>query len=548
MLGILLANAGHVSAGVTSLFALLLVGLIVCLAFEEKLHAKKSVIAGTFAIVCLLLGAIFDILPFQEVVVGSESIRITPALEEMLEEQAALDHEAADGSDPSHSPDSHETDGHETDGHESDSPATSDDADSTAPAAAAAAAEEEEEEEEEDQPDEAHLGGAEISMPVYIPAIDWGVIAIILGSSLFVDVTSKSGLFTWIAIKVTMASKGDPWMLLAAYGVMTVVFSAVLNNVTAMIIVGSLTAVSLERLNRSNLLLGFLLVEGLLTNIGGLLTLISSVPNIIVGTAAGISFVRFFVVSAPFVVVATIATIWMGAKVFNITGLKTDEERKEAAELVAGFDENDGIESKSFFWFGAIMLVLFIITIATTSVLPYIQDLEMGFVALSFAGIMLLKYKSTADQFYKALDWDLLGFFMALFVVINVMEHAAVLDTIGIGLAKVIALPGVLGPGLILIASAVFSSVTDNIPLAAMLAKILSSLGTPADSPLWWSVVFGANLGGNITPIGSASTLVAVTIIHRHKLPLSFAGFVRAALPFALMQLTIATIYVLAFL
>ena len=463
MTSILLANTAHVSSGITMLFGALLVGLILCLAFEEKLHAKKSVIAGTFAIVCLLLGAICGILPFEDA-------------------------------------------------------------------------------------EHVHIGGHDISMPIYIPAIDWGVIAIILGSSLFVDVTSKSGLFTWIAIKVTKASGGDPWKLLAAYGIMTVVFSAVLNNVTAMIIVGSLTAVSLERLNRTPMLLGFLLVEGLLTNIGGLLTLISSVPNIIVGTAAGISFAKFFIVSAPYVVVATAVTIWMGAKVFKITGLKTDEERKEAAELVSGFDENDGIESNSFFWFGAIMLGLFIVTIATTSVLPYIQDLEMGFVALAFAGIMLLRYKSSVDQFYRALDWDLLGFFMALFVVINVMEHAAVLQAIGVVLEKITSLGDTVGPGLFLAFSAIFSSVTDNIPLAAMLAKILAALDPPAQDSLWWAVVFGANLGGNITPIGSASTLVAVTIIHRNKIPLSFAGFVKVAVPFALVQLALATVYVLVFL
>lgn len=502
MTGIVLANVAEVPRGVTLLFAAILVGLVSCLAFEEKLHAKKSVIAGTFAIISLLLGSICGILPFQEVVVGSHLVDST------LHEVSGDEHAGADGV----------HDGDETP------------------------------EDAETHEDPVHVGGHSIKMPVYIPAIDWGVIAIILGSSLFVDVTSKSGLFTWIAIKVTKASAGDPWMLLAFYGVMTVVFSAVLNNVTAMIIVGSLTAVSLDRLNRSNMLLGFLLVEGLLTNIGGLLTLISSVPNIIVGTEANISFGRFFVVAAPYVFVATIATIFYGAKVFGIKRLANDTERAEAAELVSGFDENDGIESPSFFWFGAIMLGLFIATIATTSVLPYISELGMGFVAMAFAGIMLLRFKSSADQLYKALDWDLLGFFMALFVVINVMEHAAVLETIGFGLQKVIALPGSLGPGLILVASAVFSSVTDNIPLAAMLAKILGSLGTAPDSPLWWSVIFGANLGGNITPIGSASTLVAVTIIHRHKLPLSFAGFVKVALPFAIMQLILAAIYVLIFL
>ena len=227
----------HVSSWVTALFAALLVGLILCLAMEEKLHAKKSVIAGLFAVVCLLLGAAFKLLPFGAVVVG----------------------------------------------------------------------------------------GHEIRMPVYIPAIDWSVIAIIFGSSLFVDVTSRSGLFTWIAIKVTKASRGDPLLLLISYGVMTVVFSAVLNNVTAMIIVGSLTVVSLEKLGQRERLLGFLLIEGLLTNIGGLLTLVSSVPNIIIGTAAEISFVTFFLKASPFVVVATAVTIWMGARLFDVRRLANEQ-------------------------------------------------------------------------------------------------------------------------------------------------------------------------------------------------------------------------------
>ena len=153
-------DVAQVPLGVSLLFMALLVAMILCLALEEKLHAKKSVIVGFFAVVTLFLGAAFDLLPFGSVMVG----------------------------------------------------------------------------------------GHEIDLPVYVPAINWNVIAIILGSSLFVDVTSRSGLFTWIAIKLTRASAGDPLKLLVYYGVMTVVFSAVLNNVTAMIIVGSLTGVSLKRL------------------------------------------------------------------------------------------------------------------------------------------------------------------------------------------------------------------------------------------------------------------------------------------------------------
>ena len=460
------AQQGHdvaqVPVGVTLLFTVLLMAMILCLALEEKLHAKKSVIVGIFAVVALLLGAAFDLLPFGSVLVG----------------------------------------------------------------------------------------GHEIDLPVYVPAIDWNVIAIILGSSLFVDVTSRSGLFTWIAITLTKTSGGDPLKLLVYYGVMTVVFSAVLNNVTAMIIVGSLTGVSLNRLARSNLLLGFLITEGLLTNVGGLLTLISSVPNIIVGTAAGISFIRFFVVAGPFVLVATLVTLWLGARVFNVRRLVTSEEREQAARLVAGFDERDGIESQAFFWFGTAMLIAFIAVIATTSVLPLIQDLGMGYVAITFGVIMLLRFKAIADKFYQAIDWDLLGFFAALFVVINVMEHALVLELIGKGLAHVIGLGDTLGAGLIVVLGATVSSVTDNIPLAAMLAKILTAhptIGSDPDSPFWWAVVFGANLGGNLTPIGSASTLVAVTIIHKYELNLSFVGFVKRAFPFAVVQILLAVAYIVLF-
>jgi Na+/H+ antiporter NhaD/arsenite permease-like protein len=447
----------EISAYTTALFAGLLTLMILGLALEEKVHAKKSVIVGVFAMATLLLATAFGLVHREPV--------------EVL--------------------------------------------------------------------------GHTVSLPVYIPGVDWEVIAIILGSSIFVDVTSKSGLFTWIAIRLTKASGGDPLRLLVFYGAMTVVFSAVLNNVTAMIIVGTLSAVSLGKLGRPDKLLGFLLIEGLLTNVGGLLTLISSVPNIIVGNAAGISFVEFFIKASPYVLVATTVTIWMGAKFFRIEPLTSDEARAEAAALVAGFDENDGIESRGFFWFGATMTGLFITAMATASVTPWISELGLGYVALAFAAIALTRFKATADQFYRAIDWDLLAFFGCLFIVINMMEHALVLEAIGHLLAPVMAMGDMAGPGTLLFASATASSVTDNIPLAAMLAKILGGMNLPADSSFWWAVIFGANLGGNITPIGSASTLVAVTIIHKNKLPMSFASFVKVAIPFAGAQLALAVAYVL---
>ena len=453
--------AGHdVSLATTLVFVGLLIAMVMSLAFEEKLHAKKSVIVGVFAVVSLLLGGLMGLLPFSSM--------------------------------------------------------------------------------------DLHVGDADVHLPVYIPAIDWGVVSIILGSSLFVDVTAKSGLFTWIALRLTKLSQGDPLILLIAYGSMTVVFSAVLNNVTAMIIVGSLTGVSLNRLGLMDKLLGFLLVEAFLTNVGGLLTLISSVPNIIVGNTAGISFVDFFITAAPYVTLATAVSIAMGAKLFGIHRLAGAEAQAEAARLVAGFDENDGIESAFLFWFGGLSLVAFIVLIASASIPDtLLNDLGMGYVAISFAILALVQHKASADRFYREIDWDLLGFFAALFIVINVMEHAQVLHLIGRALTPILNLGETAGPSVLLVASAVASSVTDNIPLAAMLAKILGGLELTRDSPYWWAVILGANLGGNITPIGSASTLVAVTIIHKSGIPLSFVAFVKKALPYAAVQLVLAVGYLL---
>jgi Na+/H+ antiporter NhaD/arsenite permease-like protein len=171
----------------------------------------------------------------------------------------------------------------------------------------------------------------------------------------------------------------------------------------------------------------------------------------------------------------------------------------------------------------------------------------MGYVALAFAFAMLVRFKSTAHEKYAALDWDLLFFFSTLFIVVEVMAFAGVLDVIGGGIEQLVALGGTGGPMALLAAAALASSVTDNIPLAAVLAEILHDLPTIDDQPnLWWSVILGANLGGNITPIGSASTVVGMTIMHKAKLDISFVGFMKKAAPFAVVHIALACIYVLA--
>jgi Na+/H+ antiporter NhaD/arsenite permease-like protein len=388
-----------------------------------------------------------------------------------------------------------------------------------------------------------HDSGGHGHPPFYAYVVDWSTIGVIIGTSIFVEIASRSGIFTWSALKLTKMSKGDPYRLLVLYSVLTVLFSAFLNNVTAMIIVGSLTVVSCQRLELK--VLPYLFIEGLLTNVGGLLTLISSIPNIIVGNTAGISFAWFFVIASPYVVLATWVTIMMGKRKFEtIEKLESEEAIKEAQERVEEFDENEVVTDRKFFviaWLGMIAVIL---GFALQSYLPVLSDMGLEAVALGAAVLFLLLFAPhKVEEALNTVEWSLVLFFASLFVIIGVMELAGVLEAIGDGLEVLLGLGGMLATTAVTWSAAIASSVTDNIPLAVVLAKILSLKGADPNSSYWWAVIFGANLGGNITPIGSASTVVAMTVIKRQNVELSFLGFVKMALPFAIIQLILATVY-----
>ena len=275
------------------------------------------------------------------------------------------------------------------------------------------------------------------------------------------------------------------------------------------------------------------------------MTLISSIPNIIVGNTAGISFAWFFVIASPYVVLATWVTVLMGKRKFDtIEKLESQEAIKEAQERVEEFDENEVVTDRKFFviaWLGMIAVIL---GFALQSYLPVLSDMGLEAVALGAAVLFLLLFAPhKVEEALNTVEWSLVLFFASLFVIIGVMELAGVLEAIGDGLEVLLGLGGMLATAAVTWSAAIASSVTDNIPLAVVLAKILSLKGADPNSSYWWAVIFGANLGGNITPIGSASTVVAMTVIKKQNVELSFLGFVKMALPFAFVQLVLATLY-----
>jgi len=380
-------------------------------------------------------------------------------------------------------------------------------------------------------------------LPVYIRMIEWEVIGIVVGATVFVEIAARSGVFTWISIKVLKASGGDPFRLLILFSILTAVFSAFLDNITAMIIIGSLTIVSCRKLELDAK--PFLITEGIMTNVGGLLTLISSIPNIIIGKTAGISYLTFLTVSVPYTVFAIAASMFVAKRVFgkSVGPLRDAETKAHNRALVLAFDEWETVENRRFFHTSGAAVIAVILLFAFHSQIPILRDFGIEIVALGAAVIMMLLHAKDVEHDLSNVQWSLVFFFLGLFTIIGVMEHAGVLLLIGTLLDSLTAQTGSIG---LMWLTAIFSSVTDNIPLAAMLGKIFGPTPEAAAAiprVQWWAVVFGANLGGNITPIGSASTVVAVTIMKKHGLKISFLEFVKIGAIFAAVQLVLASGY-----
>ncbi len=388
------------------------------------------------------------------------------------------------------------------------------------------------------------------SLPVYIEMIDWGTIGIIIGSTIFVELISRSGLFAWISVKILKVSKGDPFKLLICFSGLTVVFSAFLNNVTAMIIVGSLTIVACKKLKLSAM--PFLLAEGIYTNIGGLLTLISSIPNIIVGTAAGIGYAEFLIVAGPYCLIAFVATLYLARWLFKIKPLTSDEEKKGAKAMVDAFDEWETVKNRTFFYLSTVVLGAIILGFAFHSSIPVLNQMGLEVIAILGATVMLVIYPTDVEGVLNEVEWTLILFFVGLFTLLGVMEHAGVLAMIGDWLKSPLSSGPIKGPIVMMWSSAFFSGLTDNIPLAAVLAKVLGGFQSQITEltwfaeyghMLWWSLIFGAGLGGNFTPIGSASTVVAIGILKKEGHTVTFMQYVKIGAIVVLVQLLLATGY-----
>ena len=367
--------------------------------------------------------------------------------------------------------------------------------------------------------------------------VDINTIGVLIGMMLFVAIVKNSGIFEYIAIKAAKIAKGRPWPLMLLLCIITAVLSGFLDNVTTVLLIGPMTLAITNMLKTSPV--PFFITQIMASNIGGTATLIGDPPNIMIGSAAGLSFLDF-VANTGLAVVFVLAA--MLVCFYFIYGRKLHVEEGAMAEVLQ-LDESKAIKDRPLLIKSVVMIILVVFAFIFHSQL----HLESSTVALTAAGIMLLIGRQDVEEAIAGVEWSTLIFFTGLFIVVGGLQETGVIQIVANTLVDMTAGHMTLTILLILWVSAIISAFLDNIPfVATLIPLILTMESSGVDvAPLWWAVSLGACLGGNGTLIGASANVVLSGISNRHGFPITFASYFKVGFPLMLLSVGICTIYML---
>ncbi len=368
--------------------------------------------------------------------------------------------------------------------------------------------------------------------------IDFGTIGLLIGMMVIVNIMKKTGIFEYVAIRAAKRAKADPWMIMVLFAVITAVASALLDNVTTILLIVPVTFVITETLKIDAY--PFVIVEILMANIGGTATLIGDPPNIMIGSANGIGFLDFLVNLGPVVVVIFLAIML----IMRFTVGKKLHVSEDSKKKIMKMDESLAIRDYKLLRKSLIVLVATIMGFIFHSTF----HLESATVALSGAAILLFISGSDPEDVFMDIEWTTIFFFMALFVLVGGLEEAGIIEWF----AQIIlnATHGNLMMTLLILlwGSALLSSFLDNIPFVATMIPLIQSVGQLSGMdvmPLWWALALGACLGGNGTMIGASANVVACGMLEKKNHKVSFLEYMKSAFPIMLVSIVIATIYIM---
>jgi Na+/H+ antiporter NhaD/arsenite permease-like protein len=371
-----------------------------------------------------------------------------------------------------------------------------------------------------------------ISQEEAIEAIDWGVIGLLAGMMVLVWGTERTGVFTYLAIRVGQASRGRPARLIFGLTATTAVASAFLDNVTTILLVVPITFVIADALDLD--LIPLVIAEVVASNLGGAATLIGDPPNIIIAGESGLGFNDFLVNVGPPAVISY-AVVTAGLYLAYRRAITPAPER---------VDELGSLDASASL--GPRREVTIVLACLGATIVGFFAHSALGLepatIALSGAALYLLISRVDVSESLAAIEWATLFFFLGLFVLVGALEVTGFLERIADGLADATeGSPTTQALG-ILWGSAIASGIVDNIPFTAAMAPVVDQLG--GGDTNWWALSIGACYGGNFTLVAASANLVAAGALRRAGRELSFMRFLRVGVPVTMASMVVATLWI----
>lgn len=367
-------------------------------------------------------------------------------------------------------------------------------------------------------------------------AIDFNTIGLLVGMMILVLITKKTGLFEYVAIRSAKLVKGEPILIYLSFALITAVFSALLDNVTTIMLIAPVTFVVANNLKINPMPL--LITEILMSNIGGAATLIGDPPNILIGSAAALTFMDFLVHLTPLVLLLLPISLGLLFLIYRRV-LKTTRERKEA---IMAFNPRTSLKDTKLLWKSLLALGLTIVGFLLHGAL----HLEPATVALFGAAFLLVISNIHPEEILKELEWTTILFFAGLFVLVAGLEHVGAIGYLAEQMLEITAGSPIAMTFSILWGSAFFSAFIDNIPFVATMIPLVHELGEAGVSTgtLWWVLAIGADMGGNGTLVGASANLVGAGLAEKAGYRIKFLDFFKIGFSVMIVTMIVSSVYV----
>jgi len=370
-------------------------------------------------------------------------------------------------------------------------------------------------------------------------SIDFNTIGLLMGMMILVNIIKQTGFLNFVAIKSAKASQGNLFLLMIILGVVTAFLSMILDNVTTLVIIGPMTILITDLLGVA--VIPFLITEVVFSNIGGVGTMIGDPPNIMIASAAGFTFNDFLVNTFPMVCFVLIVLVGVCVLLFR----KDLHVSQDNFEAIMNMDESKAIKGKKGIKRSLGCLLMVVVMFTLHHVFPF----EPAFIALFGASIALLLVRPDPDETFREVEWDVLFFFAALFVIVKGADQTGLFTMVAEKVTALGAQNFTLCSIVLMWVSAISSTFIGSIAFTAAAIPVIQNVPLAPEQvdSLWWTLAIGAGFGGNGLPISSAAGVLCLAIMKKADRPLKLGTWLKTACILTLCSLIIATLVMLIF-